>query len=144
MKPYTITLFLLLLAGKIVAQDSERIPRSFSREDRIEILLRESKKQKRLGFVALVAGPIITAAGISIVAKENKKTGFGGDVPNENMQKAGSIITGAGVLITIASVPSFIQSGKSKKQAALLMKKETSLLPVGQRDYLALGLSLHL
>ena len=101
----------------------------FTKEEMREFLLDKSKQQKTKAYVALIGGPVLTASGLLLFNREPSVVVAGNgwiQVRDSPSGTAGSIIAAAGVITTLTSIPLFISSARSKREAQLLLKEEST------------------
>lgn len=120
--------------------------RRLSKADQAEFLLDKSKRQKRAGITALVAGPVLTGAGLYMFFREQvaPATRSGGSwVSNSAGRTIGGIMGGVGVFTTLTGIPLLIFANKTKKEANLILA-DHSIGFFGKRIALpSVGLQLH-
>lgn len=115
-KSFILLIIIVLFSFHSFGQKPEkRSGYKFSPQEEAELLQFRSKQQKIKGLVALASGPLITATGIYIHNQSSNKTA----------NDLGSIVTAAGIITTLSSIPFFISSGRLKRQAQILLKNES-------------------
>ena len=123
-------LFVLLLTLSGFAQNfKDRPGYRFSNEDLHDILVEKSRSQKTKAIVALATGPVLLGAGLYIAQKNGPTLSSSGgsiSVRESNVGALGASIGVLGLATTISSIPLFISSSKAKKEAALLLKNEST------------------
>ena len=110
-----------------------------------ELLLKKSKKQKTVAWILLGAG-----AGVSIIGYAIGSNSYNPDHPLDifppGALAGGAMILGAAAM-AVSSVPFFIASGRNKKKANLILRKESqTLLPrlLNKSNVFSVGVSLRL
>jgi len=133
MRPLRFLFFValvLLVNVETNAQDYKNLPgHTFSKEDQIDFLLFEIKKQKTKAIGALVLGSALTGTGVYLMNKDPYElSGAGGyySLRESKNLVIGKIICAAGIGTALASIPLFISAGKARKELKLLMKDETT------------------
>jgi hypothetical protein len=118
-------IFLLSIAWTTLPAAAQRgapYGHKFSNEDMHAFLLYESKKQKTRGFVALLAGPALTALGLHII-HQNEYYDVNGARVTSGHQGAvlGYALGTAGLSTTFGSITLFASAEKLKKRARRLL-----------------------
>jgi hypothetical protein len=126
-KKSALVVTILILANlSSFSQDYKANPGPrFSSEDVYDILVFKSKQQKTKGFIALIGGPAITAAGI-MVSRNLERSRFTGFPVSSTTAKwdIGNYVAVLGVITTLSSVPLFLSSAKYKRAANLLLTNQ--------------------
>jgi len=112
------------------SQDFKTLPGyRFSKEDQHEILLEKSKSQKTKAIIAITGGPVLMGIGALIVSKSGptlQPVGGGFSVRKSDGEIVGGSIAAFGMITTLTSIPFFISSTKARREAALLLKNEST------------------
>ena len=129
----TLFLFLLLSSYSLsgFTQNFKTQPGyRFSKEDMHEILLEKSKSQKTKAIIAVISGPVLTGFGAYIASKSRPSLSFTGGgyvtIRKSTGEIAGACIGAFGVITTLTSIPLFISSARAKREAALVLREETT------------------
>jgi len=128
----TVLAFALALSSSASAQNYKTQPGPhLSKEETSYILLDKSRKQKTKAIAALVAGPILTGAGIYLIKHSPDRVVAGPNylyVEENKNARIGAVIAATGVLTTLSSVPLFISAGRAKREAKLVLSDQTATI----------------
>ena len=128
-----LLLSLFLMRTSASAQDYKHmVGHRFTNEEIKSFLLDKSTAYKTLAVKAAIAGPVLMGVGIYMIRRYNASLGrySGAGTVNSYSQsrtgEIGALIGVSGTLLTIYSVPLFILSSNTKKQASLILSDQTT------------------
>lgn len=124
-------LFISLIFSVVFSFAQSRQGYRFSREESVEILLDQSKKENIKGFVALGGGLALSGISIHFLRKDPfqlSSNGSGMTVSESDNHILGASLLAGGVTLIAGSPFLFIRAGRLKKKAKLLMSNEAASL----------------
>jgi hypothetical protein len=142
-----LSLFLMRIGTS--AQDYKHmVGHRFTNEEIKGFLLEKSTVYKTLAVKAAIAGPVLMGVGIYMIRRHNAaqgRTSGAGTINSYSQNRTGEIgalIGVSGTLLTIYSVPLFILSSTTKKQASLILSDQSACFHQANTPLPALGIQI--
>ena len=136
----TVLFSLMLFAPGCFSQELEST-RNETNQKSYDFHMAKHKKLKKTGFILLGSGVAATVVGALIASNSE------GIFDDSDNLGSGAILTTAGILTTISSIPVFIVSGSNKRKAETFLKVELNSpigIPFPNSQYISIGVNIEL